>query len=72
MAERTDTPRRPFPQRIVNYFREARAELARVTWPTREEIIQSTQAILLFALFAMVILGLYDLVFRFLTGLINR
>ncbi|RIH84577.1 preprotein translocase subunit SecE [Calidithermus roseus] len=72
MAERTDTPRRPFLQRIVNYFREARAELARVTWPTREEIIQSTQAILLFAFFAMVILGLYDLVFRFLTGLINR
>jgi preprotein translocase subunit SecE len=72
VAERTDTPRRPFFQRIVNYFREARAELARVTWPTREEIIQSTQAILLFAFFAMVILGLYDLVFRFLTGLINR
>ncbi len=72
MAERTDTPRRPFLQRIVNYFREARAELARVTWPTREEIIQSTQAILLFAFFAMIILGLYDLVFRFLTGLINR
>lgn len=72
MAERTDTPRRPFLQRIINYFREARAELARVTWPTREEIIQSTQAILLFAFFAMIILGLYDLVFRFLTGLINR
>jgi preprotein translocase subunit SecE len=72
VAERTDTPRRPFLQRIVNYFREARAELARVTWPTREEIIQSTEAILLFAFFAMVILGLYDLVFRFLTGLINR
>jgi len=72
VAERTDTPRRPFLQRIVNYFREARAELARVTWPTREEIIQSTQAILLFAFFAMIILGLYDLVFRFLTGLINR
>ncbi|MER3445068.1 preprotein translocase subunit SecE [Calidithermus chliarophilus] len=73
MAERTgNTPRRPLLTRIVNYFREARAELARVTWPTREEIIQSTQAILLFAFFAMVILGLYDLVFRFLTGLINR
>ncbi|RIH76519.1 Protein translocase subunit SecE [Calidithermus terrae] len=73
MAERTgNTPRRPLLARIVNYFREARAELARVTWPTREEIIQSTQAILLFAFFAMVILGLYDLVFRFLTGLINR
>ncbi|KGQ22251.1 preprotein translocase subunit SecE [Thermus filiformis] len=58
-------------QRIVRYFQEARAELARVTWPSREEIIQSTEAVLLFVLFSMVILGLYDAVFRFLMGLIR-
>ncbi|MGQ9693087.1 MAG: preprotein translocase subunit SecE [Candidatus Bipolaricaulaceae bacterium] len=58
-------------QRIVRYFKEARAELSRVTWPSREEVIQSTQVILLFVLFAMVILGLYDAVFRFLLGLVR-
>ncbi|MCL4454609.1 MAG: preprotein translocase subunit SecE [Deinococcus sp.] len=58
--------------RIFRYFREARAELARVTWPSREEIIQSTEAVLLFALFSMLILGAYDAVFRVLTGLIAR
>ncbi|MDT7909975.1 MAG: preprotein translocase subunit SecE [Thermus aquaticus] len=57
--------------RIVRYFQEARAELARVTWPTREQVIEGTQAILIFTLVAMVILGLYDLVFRFLIGLLR-
>ncbi|GAA6734550.1 preprotein translocase subunit SecE [Thermus oshimai] len=57
--------------RIVRYFQEARAELARVTWPTREQIVEGTQAVLLFAAAMMVILGLYDLVFRFLIGLLR-
>ncbi|AEB11192.1 preprotein translocase subunit SecE [Marinithermus hydrothermalis] len=58
--------------RIIAYFREARAELARVTWPSREEIIQSTEAILLFTLFSMTILWVYDLVFGQLMRLIIR
>ncbi len=58
-------------RRVIRYFQEARAELSRVTWPSREEIVQSTEAVLLFVLFAMVILGLYDAVFRFLMGLIR-
>ncbi|MFN3368553.1 MAG: preprotein translocase subunit SecE [Thermus sp.] len=57
--------------RIVRYFQEARAELARVTWPTREQVVEGTQAILVFTLVAMVVLGLYDLVFRFLIGLVR-
>ncbi len=57
--------------RILRYFQEARAELARVTWPTREQVIEGTQAILLFTLVFMVILSLYDLVFRFLIGLLR-
>ncbi len=61
--------------RIVNYFREARAELARVTWPSRDEIIQSTEAVLLFTFFMMVILWVYDLFFGWfiqgVTGLLR-
>ncbi|TBH15893.1 preprotein translocase subunit SecE [Thermus thermamylovorans] len=57
--------------RIVRYFQEARAELARVTWPAREQVVEGTQAILVFTLVAMVILGLYDTVFRFLVGLLR-
>jgi len=56
---------------IVRYFQEARAELARVTWPTREQVIESTQAVLIFTVASMIVLGLYDLVFRFLIGLLR-
>lgn len=74
MAEKTEsvTPRRSPFQRIINYFREARGELSRVTWPTREEIIQSTQVILLFAVAFMVILGGYDALFRAITQFFAR
>ena len=57
--------------RLIRYFQEARAELARVTWPTREQAVEGTQTILLFTLAFMVILGLYDTVFRFLIGLLR-
>ncbi len=58
-------------KRIVRYFQEARGELSRVTWPTREQVVEGTQAILLFTLAFMIILGFYDLVFRFLIGLLR-
>ncbi len=67
MAQEQNTPRRPLGARIINYFREARAELSRVTWSTRQEIIESTQVILVFATVAMVVLGLIDTIFRFIT-----
>ena len=70
MSEQTPAPRRSPIQRITNYFREARAELSRVTWSTREEVIQSTQVVLIFALASMVILGFVDAVFRALVRLI--
>ncbi len=34
-------------ERIVNYLKGVRAEVARVTWPTRDEIISLTALILL-------------------------
>jgi len=71
MAQENTAPRRNILQRIINYFREARAELSRVTWSTREEVIQSTQVILIFALVSMVALGLIDAVYRFLTRIIR-
>lgn len=49
--------------KIITYFREARAELARVSWPSRDEIIQSTEAVLLFTLFSMTIFWIYDMTF---------
>lgn len=71
MAENTAPKRTPV-QRIINYFREARAELSRVTWSSRQEIIESTQLITLFAVVGTLLLGGIDALFRWLTLFINR
>jgi preprotein translocase subunit SecE len=58
---------------LLEYLRNSRAELGRVTWPTRDEVIQSTQATvffvfltILFLLFADFVLGT---IIRYVLGL---
>ena len=49
--------------RLMQYFRETRAELRKVVWPTREEAINLT-AIVVVTIFAMsVFLGFFDYLF---------
>ena len=47
---------------LLRYLRNSRAELGRVTWPTREEVIQSTQATLVFVLITVAFLLAVDTV----------
>lgn len=51
---------------ITSYFREALEELRRVNWPTRDEVIQGTQTVLIFVIIFTVVLWLADTVFRFI------
>ena len=46
---------------LVQYFKDARAELGRVTWPSREAVIEGTQAVLVFVIALSVVGYLYDL-----------
>lgn len=48
-------------QGFLQYLRNSRAELGRVTWPTRKEVIQSTEATLLFVLVTALFLLVADL-----------
>lgn len=45
---------------ILRYLRNSRAELGRVTWPTRDEVVQATQATLIFVLITVVFLLIAD------------
>lgn len=45
---------------IVRYLRNSRAELSRVTWPSRAEVIQATQATLVFVLLTVAFLLVAD------------
>lgn len=57
---------------IVRYLRETRAEVAKVTWPTREEALRLTGIVLAVTVSMAAFLGLVDALFatlfRFILG----
>lgn len=59
-------------QGFLRYLRNSRAELGRVTWPTRDEVIQATQATLAFVFATVVFLFIVDAILgKLITGIIN-
>jgi len=56
---------------FFQYLRNSRAELGRVTWPTRKEVVQATEATLLFVLMTALFLFVADLTLGNLLGLIT-
>ena len=58
-------------QTLWRFIQAARAELRRVVWPTREETIQTTIAVLVFALIMGVFFWLLDLGLLYATSKIT-
>ncbi|AXG97997.1 preprotein translocase subunit SecE [Deinococcus wulumuqiensis] len=48
---------------LIQYFRDAREELARVTWPSRQDVLEGTQAVLIFVVALTLIVWVLDLLF---------
>ena len=48
---------------IISYFRESYEELRKVNWPTRDEVIQGTQTVLIFVIGFTILLWILDLIF---------
>ncbi len=57
---------------IVNYLKETRAELRKVTWPSREEAINLTAIVVAVTVAMAVFLGVVDYLFSKFFGLIIR
>lgn len=53
-------------ERIGRYLREIRAEMNRVTWSTRQELIASTAVVLVVVTIMALYLGAWDAVFSWL------
>ena len=49
--------------RIVKYFREARAEMRKVTWPTRQEALHLTGIVLAVTVAMSIVLWILDILF---------
>ena len=48
---------------FIQYLKETKAELKHVTWPTRNEVIWYTIAVLLISGIVAYLLGLFDFIF---------
>ncbi len=55
---------------IVQYFKDAQGELSRVSWPTREQVFEGSQAVLIFVVGLTLIVFVLDKVFGALVKLV--
>ena len=55
---------------IVQYFKDAQNELTRVSWPTREQVLEGTQAVLIFVIGLTLIIFALDWAFGQLIRLV--
>ncbi|MBP3449662.1 MAG: preprotein translocase subunit SecE [Spirochaetaceae bacterium] len=49
--------------KIVSFFKECIAELKKVVWPSKDDVISSVKVVLISTVVVAVILGLLDLLF---------
>ena len=55
---------RSFPARLIAFLRDVRAEIGKVTWPTRDEIRKATIVIVIFVTVLGTLIGLMDMVLQ--------
>ena len=49
--------------KVIQFVKESRAELKRVVWPTKDDVISSIKVVIISTILVAVILGLLDLGF---------
>lgn len=52
--------------KIIDFLRESKIELKKVTWPTKQEIIKYTFIVIIFSLIIALFLGGLDFLFSFI------
>lgn len=57
---------------LVKYFKETRAELRKVSWPSRQEALNLTLIVVAFTISMAALLGIIDYLFAWVFGLIIR
>jgi preprotein translocase subunit SecE len=50
-------------KKIIQFFKDSYAELRKVVWPSREDVIASTKVVILSTIVMALVLGLMDFVF---------
>ncbi len=65
-----DSPKRSWPVRALDFLRDVRNEVRKVTWPTWDELKKATGVIIVFVAALGVLIGLMDSLLQlvFVTG----
>lgn len=59
----TKTNKVGFGTKVKRFFKDTKAELKKVTWPTKEQLIHNTGVIITFIIIITVILSVLDVAF---------
>lgn len=57
-------------KKIVNYFKNVKTELTKVTWPTRKEAMRLTVVVIAISLIFAALIGALDMLFSYLVRLV--
>lgn len=52
--------------KVIQFLKEVRHELSKVSWPTRSQIVQYTWMVIAISLAVAIFLGLLDFIFEYL------
>ena len=58
--------------KVIQFFKESRAELKKVVWPTRDDVISSIKVVIISTILVALILGLLDLGFSELFRIVMK
>ncbi|MCQ2582634.1 MAG: preprotein translocase subunit SecE [Treponema sp.] len=58
--------------KVFQFFRESKAELKKVVWPTKEDVFSSIKVVIISTIIIAVILGAFDFGFTELFRLIMK
>ena len=73
MSETTNNvPAKPKKAGLIKFFKETKAELKKVSWPTKEQLFNNTLIIVVFIAIATIILSILDVGFTWLFSLITK
>lgn len=50
-------------RRMIRFYRQVVAELRKVIWPTRRELLTYTSVVLVFVVFMVIVISIYDFAF---------
>ena len=72
MADMTKTSKVGFGEKAKKFFKECKAELKKVTWPTKEQLIHNSSVIIVFIAIITVILSVLDVAFAKLFSIVTN